>query len=182
MFLPASGAQAAAKRGAVLVKDIDPGRSGSISGPGSPAATIGGELTNVAGTLFFSADDGRHGYELWRSNGTRKGTRMVSDINPGPASSEVELGVDAGGTVYFEADDGVHGRELWRSDGTREGTRMVKDILPAEGAIGPALNVGGTLYFSVATPTTLIGGCGEATAPRRGRASSSSCPTPAAAA
>ena len=46
-------------------------------------AYVGGQLTNVSGTLYFSADDGRHGQELWRSDGTARGTRMVKDINPG---------------------------------------------------------------------------------------------------
>ena len=41
MLLSTSGAQAAANRGAVLVKDIHPGRSGSSSGPtGDAAATL----------------------------------------------------------------------------------------------------------------------------------------------
>ena len=41
------------------------------------------ELTGVRGTLYFSANDGKHGFELWRSDGTRQGTRMVKDITPG---------------------------------------------------------------------------------------------------
>ena len=41
-------------------KDIQPGSAGSYLS----------YLTNVNGTLFFSADDGSHGSELWRSNGT----------------------------------------------------------------------------------------------------------------
>ena len=32
--------------------------------------------------LFFSADDGIHGNELWSSDGTADGTAMVKDINP----------------------------------------------------------------------------------------------------
>jgi ELWxxDGT repeat protein len=68
--------------------------------------------------LYFSATDGKHGQELWRSDGTVDGTVMVADINPGSADSLVG-GTNAGnmavinGSLYFAADDGVHGRELW---------------------------------------------------------------------
>ena len=160
ILLSASGAQAAAKRGAVLVKDIWPGRSGSTKGPASPGNYVGGELTNVRGTLFFSAEDGKHGFELWRSDGTRRGTRMVRDINPGAGSSEIELGSPVSGTVYFEADDGIHGRELWRSDGTKRGTRMVKDINPGAGSssVSCCIDVGGTLFFTVASPDEALAG------------------------
>ena len=54
----------------MLVKDINPGSDGSI-----PRI-----LTNVGGTLFFAANDGTHGAELWKSDGTAAGTVMVKDI------------------------------------------------------------------------------------------------------
>src|SRR5436189_4586426 len=50
--------------GTVLVKDINPGISGSHPD----------HLTEVNGTLFFTADDGTNGTELWKSNGTTAGT------------------------------------------------------------------------------------------------------------
>ena len=124
MLLSAAGAQAAARRGAVLVKDINPGRDGS-------SGNKGGHLTNVAGVVYMSADDGVHGYELWKSDGTRKGTRMVKDIRPGRASSSPYALTAVDGTLYFSADDGVHGFELWRSDGTAGGPGWSRTSTPA---------------------------------------------------
>ena len=40
-------------------------------------------LTNVGGTVYFTADDGDNGRELWKSDGTAAGTVMVEDIRVG---------------------------------------------------------------------------------------------------
>jgi ELWxxDGT repeat protein len=60
---------------ATVVKDINPG------GSSEPTA-----VTAVDGTLFFSADDGTHGDELWQSDGTPAGTTLVRDTNPTAAA------------------------------------------------------------------------------------------------
>ncbi|WP_181790800.1 ELWxxDGT repeat protein [Myxococcus llanfairpwllgwyngyllgogerychwyrndrobwllllantysiliogogogochensis] len=89
-------------------------------------------MTVVGSKVFFILDDGIHGSELWKTDGTPGGTRLVEDINPfGSAFSDNPLNpVAVGKTLYFAADDGTHGTELWRSDGTTGGTRLVKDIFP----------------------------------------------------
>ncbi len=110
------------------------------------------ELTAVGDTLFFNADDGINGYELWKSDGTEAGTVLVRDINTGEGfygDSRPSLLTAVGDTLYFVADDGIHGFELWKSNGTEAGTLLVEDIRVGEdpSLIQSLTNVGGTLYF-----------------------------------
>src|SRR5581483_425377 len=128
--------------GARLVKDINPSVWGTWTGTGDalPAGSNIHDMVAAGNRVFFVADDGQHGEELWVSNGTALGTYLVKDINTTDPtllpSGDLELnagaGVDLlavmGNRVFFVADDGVHGRELWVSDGTAAGTKMVLNI------------------------------------------------------
>jgi len=104
------------------------------------------EMTAVNGKVFFTADRGPVGRELWVTDGTQAGTRLVKDIYP-EGSSSIPVGLtDVDGTLFFFADDGVHGRELWKSDGTEAGTVMVKDILPGGASSVPWRGTPPTVY------------------------------------
>jgi ELWxxDGT repeat protein len=129
--------------GTVMVKDIAPG-------PGSSSRSQEyGNLDDMAGRLFFTADDGTHGRELWASDGTENGTVMVADAQPGSGGSDPAGQTRAGGKLFFVADDGGHGRELWVSDGTNGGTHIVRDIHPTTSQFGPAYltPVAGRVFF-----------------------------------
>ncbi len=83
------------------------------AGPGTRC--FGGLMsTGPNGSLYLSGSDRKHGTELWRSDGTRKGTRIVSNIRPGSASSLPMYLTAVNRTLFFTAKDGRHGRELWR--------------------------------------------------------------------
>jgi ELWxxDGT repeat protein len=100
------------------------------SGPKLVKNVRSGEFTKAGALILFTGCDSVHGCELWRTDGTRQGTTLVKDINPGSPGSKPHELTAFDGKVLFAADDGTHGRELWRSDGTAAGTRLVKDIDP----------------------------------------------------
>ncbi len=82
----------------------------------------------------FRATDATHGSELWVTDGTTAGTRLVLDLEPGslgtaPAEPWIVAAGD-NGRVFFNARDRAHGEEIWVSDGTAAGTRLVGDLCP----------------------------------------------------
>lgn len=108
--------------GSQLLKDINPAGDGIF--PYSPFS-----MTVMDGIVYFAADDGVHGEELWRSDGTADGTWMVSDSASGAASSYPYELTPVNGKLYYSATGEYEdGGELWVSDGTAEGTAMVANI------------------------------------------------------
>jgi ELWxxDGT repeat protein len=87
---------------------------------------------NVNNIIFFSHDDGVHGTELWRTDGTVAGTYMVKDIIVGYEGSLRQVYnsklVSFNGLVFFMIKNENQGFELWKSDGTEVGTVLVKVI------------------------------------------------------
>lgn len=121
------------------VKDIRPGALGS-----NPD-----HLTDVNGTLYFAANDGKSGIELWKSDGTNAGTVLVKDIFQGGGNGNPKSLSNVNGTLYFSGYNNVHGAELWKSNGSAAGTVMVKDVNAGSNGSNPSsiISFGGAIYF-----------------------------------
>ncbi len=94
-------------------------------------------FTTVGSNTYFVADDGVHGSELWKTDGTT--TQMVRDLslgdgyNPGTGFGDMAA---FDGKLYFSAyvqqADGQSGYGLWKTDGTAAGTVKVRGSNPGD--------------------------------------------------
>jgi len=100
------------------------------------------------GLIYFTADTDTHGNELWVTDGTEEGTKLVKDINPGDGdgiSKELVL-IDT--VLYFQGNDVTTGYDLWRSNGTEEGTYMIKNMNGSENSSPHSFTkLGDYVYF-----------------------------------
>jgi ELWxxDGT repeat protein len=104
--------------GTTLLKDINPGASSSTS-------TVTTFVTMTSGGVYFAANDGVNGTELWRTLGSSATTLMMADINPGAANATPNYLLATSNNIYFSATDGTTGIEPWRFDPLAAG---IKDV------------------------------------------------------
>ncbi|HYC91524.1 MAG TPA: ELWxxDGT repeat protein [Thermoanaerobaculia bacterium] len=133
--------------GTRMVTEIAPGTTGAMP------ANFFGFMAVLGDRVVFAANDGVRGRELWISDGTAAGTRLLRDLVPGPAGRWDQDSLDLiafGNRVFFTAAEAEHGLELWSTDGTESGTALFADLEPGKESSAPyRFSVaGGKLFFA----------------------------------
>lgn len=119
----------------------------STNSQGSPTITDYSltDLATLGEYVYFAADDGVHGLEVWKSDGTRQGTVLVKDVRAGPGGSYPSKFAGVGGRVYFFANGA-----LWVSDGTADGTQVLLDSAWSGAPSSSFVELNGTVLFTAA--------------------------------
>lgn len=112
----------------------------------------------LGGKLFFPAYDAPTGEELWSTDGTPAGTRIVRDIAPGAADSTPTALTPLNGKLVFAATDSAGGTEPWITDGTSSGTVRIKDIVPGSSSSLAGADIIGAVGNSALLEVQNIGG------------------------
>jgi trimeric autotransporter adhesin len=125
-------------RGTVLLKDIYPGPTNCREPNAEPPASSQYKgiawynaytLLKVENYVYFAANDGTNGLELWRTDGTANGTVRLTNINSISRGDSYCYNITKmGGYLYFAATDGSTGMELWRYSMTDGTANKVKEI------------------------------------------------------
>jgi ELWxxDGT repeat protein len=97
------------RAGTRMVKDIAPGHLSRGGGRSSEPE----QLTPARGKTYFTATVRKRGRELWRTDGTRRGTKLVGQVRPGTHGGRIKEITPIGHRVFFAATTPRHGEELW---------------------------------------------------------------------
>jgi ELWxxDGT repeat protein len=118
--------------------------------PGLGAVLAPQQLTAFGNRLLFTVDDGMHGRELWISDGSEAGTRLLLDIMPGPGDGTdfTRRALLPDGRMLFAAGPDWAPDRLWFTDGTPEGTRQLGDVRVS--AFAPVTLGDGRVVFTAA--------------------------------
>ena len=84
----------------------------------------------IGSTMYFEANDGTNGRELWAYDFDNSSSWMVADINPGSSHSGPDEFTVIGTRLYFSASDGINGEELWAYETTNTTIWLILDINP----------------------------------------------------
>lgn len=118
LFSPAAAQETSPAR---LVKDMN-------RLPGAFDAGIEWIAPVNPGRAVFNLTTRASGSELWTSDGTLRGTRLLKEFISGSLGGNPQSPVSGSGKVMVQTTDTRHRPELWITDGTTQGTVLIATL------------------------------------------------------
>lgn len=136
--------------GTVMVKDIFVNNTNPFR-----SASIHKIFNKVDGNVYFSANDGLNGTQLWKTNEIIGNTEMVKNINTVKnTDSFPDSLTKVNNTIYFTQDTSVNGgnTQIWKTDGTASGTTQITSLPTGYLSQTELFYKDDFIYFSLFTP------------------------------
>lgn len=113
----------------------------SVPGPGPSHYRAHSGFAELGDAIYFVVDR-----LLWRTDGTRRGTRRAVELT---GTTHVTELTPVGAHLYFRASTREDDHEIWRTDGTPEGTSVVTDLcrVPCSSIPSGLMALGDRLLF-----------------------------------
>jgi ELWxxDGT repeat protein len=131
--------------GTSLVKDIHQGSKSAILKFGTNMG-----MASIDNKLYFPANNDTSGFELWVTDGSSAGTKIVSDIVNGYESSMPHRFFVDGKLLYFVTKDKNLGEELWVYDTDNTPPQKSLTLTAPNGGETYYINKNGTITWTSA--------------------------------
>ncbi len=90
------------------------------------------QFGSLGSKVVFTNADLLHASEVWVTDGTTQGTKLLKDLTIGSRSSQPAEFTRVQNRIVFRATTPNTGKELFVTDGTSKGTKLLKDIWPGK--------------------------------------------------
>jgi ELWxxDGT repeat protein len=129
-----------------LVADIN--QQGQQPGQANPFSNSSPDsFIDVGGTLYFRADNGANGRELWKIDPTT-GNAIQLEIHSGSPSASIDNVTIFNNTLYFTGTDSLNVPGLWKIGANGNPERVASGTIGTQGIASNLVTFNGSLYFS----------------------------------
>jgi ELWxxDGT repeat protein len=136
--------------GTVMVKDISVNNTNPFR-----QSTIHKIFNKIGNNVYFSANDGLNGIELWKTSELTGNTEMIADINVGNNNNfGPDSFTEVNNTIYFtqNTSETPGNTQIWKTNGTEAGTIQITSLPTGYLSLEELFYKNNIIYFSLYSP------------------------------
>lgn len=136
--------------GTVMVKDISVNNTNPFR-----QSSIHKIFNKVGNNVYFSANDGLNGIELWKTSELTGNTEMIADINVGNNNNfGPDSFTEVNNTIYFtqNTSETPGNTQIWKTNGIETGTIQITSLPTGYLSLEELFYKNNIIYFSLYSP------------------------------